>query len=234
MLSAGMRAPGVYQVPARKDGMNGKSSIPAFASILLSAMGLFLLCLLSAPEVSGSEPGGIDVSLHENRERNTWVLRVSGILEFEKDYVWYVLTAPRCSRCAHTKDILDFSIRRTGPETGEAYYLVDFPWPMQDRWVVTELRYDKKNYRIGWRRLRGTIPYSSGFYELRESENYTRITYESELDPGLRHVPRWLINYVTRSQARKLVINIASCLDDLSLQASYRAVRGPAETGSNN
>ena len=144
--------------------------------------------------------------------RSYGFLTVEGDVKAPRKKVWNVLTrTDGKSICTHTKDVLKFTITKIKDDTYLAYYLLDYPWPFQDRWQKLLITHDKENFRIFWKRVEGSITRNSGYYNLEENDRFTTIYYRVEFDPGIKYIPDTLVNYAVKIQAPSILKNIRKC-----------------------
>ncbi len=172
----------------------------------------FLISLLNSTFAKEKLPITTTLTVHKSEKYG--ILTVSGIIKAPKRIIWEALTAQGSESCTHTKDILAYDIIKIDKKskTIEAYYLIDFPWPFKDRWQVLHIKINKKTDKISWKLKMGTIKRNTGYYHLEKIDKYsTRVNYKVEFDPGVKYVPRWIINYIAKLQAPKIIKNIRKC-----------------------
>ncbi|MDH5655772.1 MAG: hypothetical protein OEZ34_07690 [Spirochaetia bacterium] len=142
---------------------------------------------------------------------------VEGDIKASRKQVWEVLTTTDKNKiCTHTKDVLEFSIHKISEGRYQAYYLLDYPWPFQDKWQKLEIVHDKSHYKIFWNRIAGSIKRNRGYYVLEEHDAYTTLSYRVEFDPGIKYIPEKLVQYAIKVQAPRIVKNIRKCVDHSS------------------
>ena len=168
--------------------------------------------LVGVSEITARRHDVILISYTKPEGRGYGFLSVTGDIKASRKKVWSVLTRTDEHICTHTKDVLKFSINKIGEGKYLAYYLLDYPWPMEDRWQKLIITHDKIHYRIYWERIEGTIKRNSGYYNLEDGDDFTTLNYRVEFDPGLNYVPDALVNYVVKIQAPKILKNIRKCV----------------------
>lgn len=74
-------------------------------------------------------------------------------------------------------------------------FVIDFPWPLGQRWTLNETFVDPRNRIIRFKRQEGTFKTYDGLLRvLPEAPKGSRIVYQARIDPDLP-VPPWLVNW---------------------------------------
>ncbi len=89
-------------------------------------------------------------------------------------------------------------VRRQSGSESQVYLVIDFPWPMADRWALLEFKVDEPGRKFEWRRIGGTVRRYEG--EARFAPwpgNRTVMEFDAMIDPGFAFLPQWLLGYFT-------------------------------------
>ncbi len=174
---------------------------------------IFFYLLLLNP-LFGQNYDSIHTHLEVNKEHNYGILKVSGFVKRPREEVWKKMTSQDGANCTHTREILEYRSKKIGRNKFEAYYKIDYPWPFEDRWQILQLTHDHTRYIISWTRINGTIPMNDGSYTLLQTGDATLIQYRVKFNPGITHVPQWVLNQIIQWQAPQIIKNIQKCFSE--------------------
>jgi hypothetical protein len=88
------------------------------------------------------------------------------------------------------------------------YSMLDYPWPLPDKWTLNEMVLDQPHWRIDFKRLAGTTKEVIGAWALYPDGRRTLVSYRVHIDPGLPLVPGWVIELGTKSLAPDIIKGI--------------------------
>ncbi len=141
----------------------------------------------------------------EKINNNTGVITVAGIIHANIGDVWNFIT----SEDKIHRDILEKYILNDKGNIKVKKALLNFPWPLQDRWTVYEENINPQLYGKEWKEVGGDIPINRGAIRLFKLEdNKTLMIYKSSLDPGLEYVPQWAIDVGMKYYAPSIIKRI--------------------------
>ncbi|MBU6428155.1 MAG: SRPBCC family protein [Cyanobacteria bacterium REEB65] len=162
---------------------------------MLFPLTVFVPALLTPQTVQQLDAGQVITQVEPGNEplHHVWC---QGIVNAPPSRVWDVLT-----------DFADYDHIYTGIKRSEirgrtgntlfGYFLLEFPWPLPERWTLNETRLHPGHLAFDWDRVDGTVKRYEGSLELYPWENNkTRMVFRALMDPGLNFVPGWLVDYV--------------------------------------
>lgn len=118
-----------------------------------------------------------------------------GIIDAKPDRVWATLTDFGRYNDYYT-GISSSEIRKREGKTQWVYFVIDFPWPLPDRWTLNETHIDAGNRSFDWKRVEGTVKKYEGVIHVFEwPGNRSLLRFVGVLDPGFPFFPRWLMAY---------------------------------------
>lgn len=88
------------------------------------------------------------------------------------------------------------------------YSMLDYPWPLPDKWTLNEMVLDQAKWHIDFRRLQGTTKEVVGAWSLFPDGPRTLVSYRVHVDPGLPLVPRWAVELGTKTVAPDIIKGI--------------------------
>ncbi|MEQ8353152.1 MAG: hypothetical protein RH862_16865 [Leptospiraceae bacterium] len=157
------------------------------------------------PENFSSIPQGDRIFTHlEKNGKTLGVVTVIGHISASPDRVYAALTNPELTNELFPKLKENKLKYRKGP----LYYyhsVLDFPWPVQDRWSLNETRFYPDIRGLRWKRTDGSIKVNEGAWRLFPSEVGTLMIYQVRFDPGLAMIPDWLLNYGMEKEAPGII-----------------------------
>lgn len=162
---------------------------------------------LSAPEIKALERGDVVVQLHDTRESTLKDVRCVGIVQATPDRIWSVLV----DYAAYGKifpRILRSEVRAKDGHTEDHYSLLDYPWPLADRWTLNRITHDEASRAIDWKRVEGSVREVAGSWRLIPDGHQTVVVYKVRLDPGIPMIPSWAIDWGTRQVAPDIIRSI--------------------------
>ena len=88
--------------------------------------------------------------------------------------------------------------RRRAGRTVDAYFMLEFPWPLPRRWTLDKFQVDHEGRSFTWSRLDGTVKRYEGVARFSEWRGHrTLMRFQAAMDPGFGFVPNWLLSYLT-------------------------------------
>jgi hypothetical protein len=85
-------------------------------------------------------------------------------------------------------------VRKADPRRPEIYYLMGFPWPVGDRWVLDSEHLEPENHHMVWHMLGGNVKTYSGeaqFYPVGNGKCV--LSFVATADPNIAVIPDWLM-----------------------------------------
>jgi hypothetical protein len=85
-------------------------------------------------------------------------------------------------------------VRKADPRRPEIYYLMGFPWPVGDRWVLDSEHLEPENHHMVWHMLGGNVKSYAGeaqFYPVGNGKCV--LSFVATADPNIAIVPDWLM-----------------------------------------
>jgi len=158
------------------------------------------------------ESGNIAVRLERDESSTTGKFLIVGYVNAPVDDIWTLIT----TKARHSElypEVKKHEITDINGNVEEHYYVFDYPWPFDDRWLVTHLIKDKSKYQITWVRKDGTIKESKGSWSfISVGPKKTLIVYRVQIDPGISVLPDWFIRWGTGYAAPKVILRIREVL----------------------
>jgi len=91
--------------------------------------------------------------------------------------------------------------------------LLNFPWPLSDRWTVYDEEINEKIFAKEWKEIGGDIKINRGAIRLFPYRNNSTIMiFKLSFDPGLKFVPEWAIELGMKYKAPSIIDRIRYCL----------------------
>jgi hypothetical protein len=151
----------------------------------------------TAPQVvKRLEDGEIVVELHKDDEGFPEGTSV-GLLGAPVDRSWSILT-DFDSYFRYYTGISRSQVRRRAGESAQVFMVIDFPWPLPDRWVLLDFKLDPESRTFTWRRVDGSVRRYQGRTRLAPwPGNRTVMEFDGMIDPGFPFLPNWLLSYFT-------------------------------------
>jgi len=88
------------------------------------------------------------------------------------------------------------------------YSMLDYPWPLPDKWTLNEMVLDQARWRIDFKRIQGTTKEVIGVWTLFPDGPRTLVSYRVHIDPGVPLVPRWAVEIGTKTVAPDIIKGI--------------------------
>ena len=150
-------------------------------------------------------PTGTDIYTHLDRTGQTvGIVTVIGHIRANPDKVYAALTNPKLTSELFP-NLKKNELRRKEGDRYYFYSVLDFPWPMDDRWSLNETRYFPDIKGLSWRRTDGSVRVNEGAWRLFPSNEGTLMIYKVRFDPGLSMIPDWLLNYGMEKEAPGII-----------------------------
>lgn len=162
---------------------------------------------LTPHELKLLERGEVVVQLRDTRESTLKDVRCVGIVKATPDRIWSVLTDYEAYGRIFPR-ILRSEVRAKDGHSEDHYSLLDYPWPLADRWTVNRITHDAVRRAINWRRVEGSVREVVGSWQLIPDGEHTVVVYKVRLDPGIPLVPAWAIDWGTKQVAPDIIRSI--------------------------
>lgn len=105
-------------------------------------------------------------------------------------------------------------VRNSDPLNPRVYYLMDFPWPLANRWVLDEERLDPTNSRLTWRMIDGNVASFAGEAQFfPDGPRQSVMVLKGQADPGIPLIPGWLMDHIQRLLVPQIVRSLSDYLD---------------------
>ncbi len=182
-----------------------------------SAALLSLLLIFAAQEIFAIEPAELvpekfseipdGQKIYTSLKRNgqtLGVVTVIGHIQASPEKVYSALTNPELTSELFPK----LKENQLKYRKGDLYYyhsVLDFPWPVKDRWSLNETQFYPGIHGLRWKRTEGSIKVNEGAWRLFPSDQGTLMIYQVRFDPGLALVPDWLLNYGMEKEAPGII-----------------------------
>lgn len=162
---------------------------------------------LSAKETKAIEHGEVVVRLRNTHESTLKDVLCVGLIKAPADRVWDVLLDyDRYDKIF--KGILRTETRAKDGPVEDHYSLLDYPWPMADRWVVNRITHAGDRRSITWHRVEGTVKEVVGSWRLVPMGDETLVIYKVRLDPGIPLIPAWAIDWGSQRVAPDIIHSV--------------------------
>jgi hypothetical protein len=154
------------------------------------------------------EQGKIYTNL-EKVDNTLGIITVIGKIDANIDYVWKLVMSdnkkiyPDILEKYILKEEENFYIKRS---------LLNFPWPIRDRWTIYKEIIDKNIYGKEWIEVGGDIKVNRGAVRLFSYKNNTIMIFKLSFDPGLSFVPEWAIEWGMKIKAPSIIERIRYCV----------------------
>lgn len=159
---------------------------------------------LSAHEIKQVERGEVIVQLRGTHESTLKDVRCVGLVKAPPARIWSVLVDYDAYGTIFPR-ILKSELRAVDGDVEDHYTLLDYPWPLQDRWTVNRITHDEARHFIHWKRLEGSVKEVVGSWRLVPDGDQTVVIYKVRLDPGIPLIPAWAIDWGTKQVAPDII-----------------------------
>lgn len=150
-------------------------------------------------------PSGMKIFTDLQRDGQTLgIVTVIGHIPASPDRVYEALTNPDLTHELFPK-LKKNELRHKKGNLFYYYSVLDFPWPLEDRWSLNETQFYPEIRGLRWRRTEGSIKVNEGAWRLFPSDVGTLMIYRVRFDPGLSMVPDWLLNYGMQKEAPGII-----------------------------
>lgn len=158
-------------------------------------------------EVKAIERGDVVVHLRDTRESTLKDVRCIGIVKAKPERIWSVLVDYEAYGKIFPR-ILKSEVRAKEGDSEDHYSLLDYPWPLQDRWTLNRITHDQSKRSINWKRVEGSVKEVVGSWRLIPDGDQTVVVYKVRLDPGIPLIPAWAIDWGTKQVAPDIIRSI--------------------------
>jgi hypothetical protein len=140
-------------------------------------------------------------------------VQVMGLINHPASAAFRVFTDyPR--RPAIYKTTKKIEVRKPDARSPQIYYLMGFPWPIGDRWVLDSEQLEPDTQHMTWRMLEGNVKTYSGeaqFY--RVGDGKCVLSFLAQADPNIPVIPGWLMTQAQRILLPAVVSSLARYMD---------------------
>jgi hypothetical protein len=105
-------------------------------------------------------------------------------------------------------------VRKPDARRPQVYFLMGFPWPVGDRWVLDSEQLDPDNYHMTWQMVDGNVKSYSGeaqFYPV--GGNKCVLSFSATSDPNIAIIPDWLMTHAQRLLLPAVVRSLRTYMD---------------------
>ena len=121
----------------------------------------------------------------------------TGLIGAPIDKVWTIMT-DFGSYSRYYTGIPRSQMRRRLGRSVQAHFIIEFPWPMPNRWLIQEFDLYPEQHTVTWKRLDGTVKRFDGAFKFTAwGRDRTLMQYVAVIDPGFSLMPSWLLSYFT-------------------------------------
>lgn len=90
-------------------------------------------------------------------------------------------------------------------------FIMQPPWPLPERWVVTRNQLDPIKRTVAFRMLEGNLNVYDGYLHAEAwGQGKTKVTYRTRVDPGIPLLPAWAITWGTRTSLPGIVRDLGA------------------------
>ncbi len=154
--------------------------------------------------LSDIEKKEIYIELQKTSDNHAYIT-VIGIINEKPKKVWEVMHDPKKKIYS---DILESYVMYQKDNYYIKKKLLDFPFPLRDRWTIIEENIFDDLYAKQWKEIGGEIKINSGAIRLFDYKGKTLMIFKSSFDPGLSFVPQWAIQYGMKIKAPTIIRKI--------------------------
>jgi hypothetical protein len=155
------------------------------------------------------ETGKIYANLQKVND-NLGIVTVIGKIDTNINEVWRLVQSDNKKIYP---DILEEHILKQEGKKVIKKALLNFPWPLSDRWTIYEEKIDDKLFAKEWKEIGGDIKTNRGAIRLFNYKNNTTImVYKLSFDPGLAFIPEWAIELGMKYKAPSIIERVRYCL----------------------
>ena len=159
---------------------------------------------LSSAQWKQVDAGEVLVSMQRKEGSNTGDVTVIGMIDQPLPRVWATMTNPDIMKTIYP-GILRAEVRARTGRYEDHYVLLDYPWPLEDRWSVNRTKVHAAVKGYSWFRVEGTVKENKGYWRLFERNNRTVLYYQVRFNPGLAVVPDWVLRFGMKKEAPGVV-----------------------------
>lgn len=157
--------------------------------------------------------------IHTNLERvnhSLGIITVIGIINSDIQTIWKYINS---ENQYIYPDILQKAIIKKNGNYYVKKSLLDFPWPLSNRWTIYEEIIDDKEYGKEWKEIGGDIKINRGAIKLIPyQKNSTIMIFKLSFDPGLALVPEWAIEIGMKYKAPSIIERIRYCITHCKIE----------------
>lgn len=213
-----MLAPESLTVPRRRFAKSAEASgVRHFALPLLAVLALAAPAVavpandvpvpLTAVEKAAIDAGEIVVRLDREGESTRADITCLGYVDAPPKKIWDVILSDTDYPKIFS-NILACETRYKRGNVVHTYSMLDYPWPLPDKWTLNEMLLDQAHWKIRFKRLAGTTKEVIGSWSLFPDGPRTLVAYRVHVDPGLPLVPRWAVELGTQHVAPDIINGI--------------------------
>jgi hypothetical protein len=189
-----------------KLGMRITAMIPLLGVALARPAGGMPACdvPLTAAERAAVDAGEVVVRLDRVGEATRADVTSLGYVDAPPQRIWDLILSDEEFPKVFPNVLVSETRARRG-NVIQCYSLLDYPWPLPDKWTLNELVLDRPHWRIRFHRLAGTTKEVIGSWSLVPDGPRTLVVYRVHVDPGLPFVPRWAVELGSQQVAPGII-----------------------------
>lgn len=152
-------------------------------SPLLLPVLLFSDASAAAVSLAEMEKGQLDIRLIDSQQSP--YIQARGLFDAPVEQVWQTLT-DFSGYPQYFQNLTRSEVRSRQGNRAQVYVRFDFPFPINQVWVLNEYLLDSRNKRLSWRMLDGNLKNSdgSGSWTLQPYQGKTLATYRLNVSSG--------------------------------------------------
>ncbi len=163
--------------------------------------------ILNPEDLKTIDDGKIITRISPSHNKDSWEVFSAGYVKKKKEDLWRILTEPEIFIKVYT-EVLECSIIGRKEDTVHFRSVLDYPWPLQNRWIITKVIQNKKNFRISSKRVDGSVADSESSWELKDYKEGTLVKYRTFFCPGLKSVPDWVVKWASSKIVPRMVTRL--------------------------
>lgn len=141
------------------------------------------------------------------KREGVWFVQSAGIVDAPARKIWDMLTDITRYREIYP-DILEYRVTRDEGNRKCFYSLLNYPWPLENRSLISDVTYHPDTFHIYSKRIGGTVVESETRWRYYPLGSYTLIYYEQYFNPGLEFLPDWVLGWATKKMVPKIIKRI--------------------------
>lgn len=132
----------------------------------------------------------------EDSESTSRRASASGVVNAPPDVVYAVMSDFNRLSSIYPL-LLKSEVRHKTADRVLTYFVLDYPWPLRDRWVETMTVLRPQDRSFDWKSVAGTVDRYDGACQFSPwAGNRTLIRFETVMDPGLPFLSGWFMRFI--------------------------------------